>query len=83
MRDIFNTLNIKESAMGSFLMYFICLYLYCCILSLKDFKDLKFNYKDSVSILILVLLLGTICYSVLNLKLENLDLIFHCMLFLE
>jgi hypothetical protein len=45
-------------------------------LSLKDFKSLKFNFDDSASILILVLSVGTICYSVLNLKLEGLDFSF-------
>jgi hypothetical protein len=75
MRDVFILLNIKESAMGSFLCI-LFVYLILLILSLKDFRDLKFNYKDSASILILVLLLGTICYSVLNLKLERLDLSF-------
>jgi hypothetical protein len=75
MRDVFILLNIKESALGSFLSI-LFVYLILLILSLKDFRGLKFNYKDSASILTLVLLLGTICYSVLNLKLEGLDLSF-------
>jgi hypothetical protein len=75
MRDVFILLNIKESALGSFLSI-LFVYLILLILSLKDFRRLKFNYKDSTSILTLVLLLGTICYSVLNLKLEGLDLSF-------
>jgi hypothetical protein len=75
MRDVFILLNIKESALGSFLSI-LFVYLILLILSLKDFRGLKFNYKDSTSILTLVLLLGTICYSVLNLKLEGLDLSF-------
>jgi hypothetical protein len=75
MRDVFILLNIKESALGSFLCI-LFVYLILLILSLKDFRGLKFDYKDSVSILTLILLLGTICYSVLNLKLERLDLSF-------
>lgn len=75
MRDVFILLNIEESAMGSFLSI-LFVYVILLILSLQDFRGLKFNYKDSASILTLVLLLGTICYSVLNLKLEGLDLSF-------
>jgi hypothetical protein len=75
MRDVFILLSIKDSALGSFLSI-LFVYLILLILSLKDFRGLKFNYKDSTSILTLVLLLGTICYSVLNLKLEGLDLSF-------
>jgi hypothetical protein len=75
MREVFVLLDIDESAMGSFLCI-LFVYLILLILSLKDFRELKFNYKDSVSILILVLLFGTICFSVLSLKLERLDLSF-------
>jgi hypothetical protein len=74
-RDVFILLNSKESAMGAFLCI-LFVYLILLVISLKDFRGLKFNYKDSVSILILVLILGTICYSVLNLKLEKLDFSF-------
>ena len=75
MRDVFILLNSKESAIGSF---FCILFVYLILLgfSIKDFRDLKFTYKDSTSILILVLVLGTICYSVLNLKFERLALSF-------
>jgi hypothetical protein len=75
MRDVFIVLNSKESAMGSFFCI-LFVYLILLVLSLKDFRDLKFNYNDSASILILVLLLGAICYSVLSLKLVGLDLSF-------
>ncbi len=75
MRDVFVLLNSKESAMGSFLSI-LFVYLILLVLSLKDFRSLKFNYKDSTSIVVIVLLLGTICYSVLNLKLEGLDFSF-------
>jgi hypothetical protein len=75
MRDVFVLLNSKESAMGSFLCI-LFVYLILLVLSFKDFRGLKFNYKDSTSILIIVLLLGTICYSVLNLKFERLALSF-------
>ena len=77
-RDVFNTLKIHESAMGSFLcvlvVYFLLLYI-----AQKELKHLKFNYKDSVFIFILILVIGIICYSVLNLKLaaltKDIDLI--------
>jgi predicted Kef-type K+ transport protein len=75
MRDVFVFLNSKESAMGSFLCI-LFVYLILLSLSLKDFRNLKFNFNDSASILILVLSIGTICYSVLNLKLERLDFSF-------
>jgi hypothetical protein len=75
MRDVFVLLNSKESAMGSFLCI-LFVYLILLSLSLKDFRNLKFNFNDSASILILVLSIGTICYSVLNLKLERLDFSF-------
>ncbi|HEU4791926.1 MAG TPA: hypothetical protein VFS71_19735 [Flavobacterium sp.] len=75
MRDIFTTLNISESAMGSFLCV-LAVYVLLLYLSQKDFKRLIFSYRDSMSIFILILGIGTICYSVLNLKLENLELDF-------
>lgn len=75
VRDIFNTLNISESAMGSFLCV-LTVYILLLYLAQKDFKRLIFSYRDSMSIFILILGIGTICYSVLNLKLENLELDF-------
>jgi len=75
MRDVFVLLNIKESAIGSFLCI-LFVYLLLLKFSLKDFRYLKFNYRDSASIIILVLLIVTICYSVLNLKLEKLNFSF-------
>lgn len=75
IRDIFTTLNISESAMGSFLCI-LAVYVLLLYLAQKDFKFLKFSYKDSVSIFILILGIGAICYSVLNLELENLELDF-------
>lgn len=75
IRDIFTTLNVSESAMGSFLCI-LAVYVLLLYLAQKDFKFLKFSYKDSVSIFILILGIGAICYSVLNLELENLELDF-------
>ena len=75
VRDIFTTLNISESAMGSFLCV-LAVYVLLLYLAQKDFKYLKFSYRDSLSIFILIVGIGTICYSVLNLKLENLELDF-------
>jgi hypothetical protein len=75
IRDIFTTLNIPESAMGSFVCVLI-VYILLLYLALKEFKYLKFSYRDSFSIFILILVIGVICYSVLNLELENLELDF-------
>ena len=54
IRDIFTTLNISESAMGSFLCI-LAVYVLLLYLAQKDFKFLKFSYKDSLSIFILIL----------------------------
>ena len=75
IRDIFTTLNVSESAMGTFLCI-LAVYVLLLYLAQKDFKFLKFSYKDSLSIFILILGIGAICYSVLNLELENLELDF-------
>ena len=75
VRDVFNTLKISESALGSFLCVLI-VYVLLFYLAQKDFKYLKFSFRDSFSILILVLGITAICYSVLNLRLENLELDF-------
>jgi hypothetical protein len=80
MRDVFVILNIKESALGAFLCILL-VYLLLLKFSLKDFRYLKFNYRDSGSIIILTLVIGTICYSVLNLKLEKLELSFSLYVF--
>ena len=80
MRDVFTTLNISESAMGAFLCVLV-VYVLLLYLAQKDFKYLKFGYRDSLSIFILILGIGTICYSVLNLKLENLELDFSLYVF--
>lgn len=75
VRDIFTTLNISESAMGSFLCV-MAVYVLLLYLAQKDFKHLKFSYGDSFSIFILISGIAAICYSVLNLELENLELDF-------
>lgn len=73
VRDVLVVLKIKETALGTFfcvlLVYVLLLYI-----AVKEFKYLKFNYKDSISILTIIIGIGAICYSVLNLKLENLEL---------
>lgn len=75
VHDIFITLKIEESAMGSFLCA-LTVNILLLYLVQKDFKSLKFNYKDSLSIFILIFGITSICYSVLNLRLENLELDF-------
>ncbi|PJJ07461.1 hypothetical protein CLU83_0633 [Flavobacterium sp. 1] len=80
LRDVFTTLNISESAMGSFLSV-LMVYVLLLYLAQKEFKYLKFSYKDSLSIFILILGIGAICYSVLNLELENLELDFSLYVF--
>jgi hypothetical protein len=80
IRDIFTTINIGESALGSFLcvllVYFLLLYL-----AIKDFKYLKFNFKDALRLFVLIGVIGLICFSVLNLKFEKLELDFSLYVF--
>ncbi|PZX94618.1 hypothetical protein DOS84_03405 [Flavobacterium aquariorum] len=75
VRDIFTTLNISESAMGSFICV-LTVYILLLYLGQKDFKYLQFSFRDGFPIFILILGIGSICYSVLNLELENLELDF-------
>ncbi len=76
IRDVFVILKINESAIGSFLCV-LFVYILLLYIALKEFMDLKFSYRDAISIFILIFIIGTICYSVLNLKLENLELDFY------
>jgi hypothetical protein len=80
IRDVFNTLKINESAMGSFLCV-LFVYILLLFIALKEFKKFKFSHKDITSILILIFVIGAICYSVLNLNLENLELDFSLYVF--
>ena len=75
VREVFDALYISESPLGSFACV-LAVYVLLLYLGLKDFRYLKFSYKDGLSIFILILGITAICYSVLNLKLENLDLDF-------
>jgi hypothetical protein len=72
VRDIFNTLNVRESALGSFLCVLV-VYVLLIYLALKDFR---FNFKDNLRLLVLTGVIGLICFSVLNLKFERLELDF-------
>jgi len=76
VRDIFITLAIKESALGAFLCVLV-VYVLLLYIAQKDIKYLKFNYGDSLPVFILICGITFICYSVLNLKLENLELDFQ------
>lgn len=80
IRDVFNTLQINESAMGAFLCV-LFVYVLLLYIALKEFKGFKFDYRDTISISILILGMGAICFSVLNLKLENLELDFSLYVF--
>lgn len=75
VRDVFNTLRIGESAMGSFLCVLFVYVLLLCI-ALKEWKSFQFGFKDAIPFIVLIFFLSLICYSVLNLKLENLELDF-------
>ncbi len=79
-RDVFNTLQISQSAIGSFLCV-LMVYILLLYAAIRDLICIKFDYKDFISIFILVFSIGTICYSVLNLKLENLELDFWLYVF--
>jgi hypothetical protein len=80
VRDVFNTLKINETAMGSFSCVLV-VYILLLYIAQKEFKHLKFRRRDGLSIFVLVFVIGTICYSVLNLKLENLELDFSLYVF--
>lgn len=58
------------------LLCVLFIYVLLLYIAQKEIKHLKFSYKDSFSILLLILGIGAICYSVLNLELENLELDF-------
>ena len=75
LRDVFTALNASESPMGA-LLCVLFIYVLLLYIAQKEIKHLKFSYKDSFSILLLILGIGAICYSVLNLELENLELDF-------
>jgi hypothetical protein len=75
VRDIFNIIIIPESAIGSFLCV-LTVYIMLLYIVVKDSKYIKFKQRDGFSIIILLLFMVTICYSVLSLKLENLELDF-------
>jgi hypothetical protein len=75
LRDVFTVLNVSESPMGA-LLCVLMIYGLLLYLAQKEFKHLKFTYNDSLSVFILILGIGAICYSVLNLELENLELDF-------
>lgn len=75
VREVFNTLRISASPMGTFLCVLI-FYVLLLFLAWRDSNFLKFRYKDIFSISILFIGMGAICFLVLNLKLENLELDF-------
>ncbi|MGQ7944516.1 hypothetical protein [Flavobacterium sp. WC2509] len=80
VRDVFNTLRIKESAMGSFLCVLL-VYILLLYIAQKELEFFEFNYRDLISISILIFGVGSICYSILKLKLENLELDFSMYVF--
>lgn len=75
VREVFNTLRISESPMGSFLCVLI-VYILLLFLAWRDFAFLKFKYKDIFFISLLFISIGAICFLIFNLKLENLELDF-------
>lgn len=79
-REIFTVLNVAHSALGSF-MCILLVYILLLFLAQKVFGYLKFTYKDFFSISIPAFAVVTICYSVLNLELENLELNFYLYVF--
>ncbi|REG99696.1 hypothetical protein C8P67_104327 [Flavobacterium aquicola] len=75
VREVFNTLRIIESPMGSFLCV-LMVYILLLFFAWRDSAFLKYKYNDIFSISLLFIGMGAICFSVLNLKLENLELDF-------
>jgi hypothetical protein len=68
--DVFNLLNFNISPLGA-LLSFLIVNLLLLKLTYDDFKSLKFNERDRIPILILLLFVVLICFSVLNLQFEN------------
>lgn len=75
IRDLFNMLKVDETALGSFLCI---LFVYTLLLysTIKDFRCFVFNKRDIGAVVLVFVGIGAICYSVLNLKFENLELNF-------
>lgn len=74
-REVFLILQIQESAMGAFLCVLL-VYILLLFMSLQEIKRIKFSFNDTASVFLLIIGVGAICYSVLSLKLENLELDF-------
>jgi len=75
VRDVLVVLKIPESALGSFLCV-LFVYLLLLYVAFKDFEFFKFDKTDLISAFVSIIGISAICYSVLNLKLENLELDF-------
>ena len=75
IRDVLVVLKLKETAFGSFICV-LFVYVLLFYVAIQDLKKIKFNKNDIATILVIIFGIGAVCYSVLNLKLENLDLNF-------
>ena len=73
--DIFNFLKLVNSPICA-LISFLCAYLFLLKLVIDDFKNLKLVKKDILSILIIMFVISTICFTVLSLKFEKMELDF-------
>lgn len=80
VRDVFNTMLISESALGSFLCV-LAVYMLLLYIGLREFKSFKFGNKDFLFIGLILFFVTMICFCVLNLKLENLELSFPLYVF--
>ena len=77
--DIFNLLNFDISPLGA-LLSFLTVNLLLLKLTFDDFKSLKFNERDRISMMILFVFIVVICFSVFNLEYEN--MVFNLLLYI-
>jgi len=73
--DIFNLLNFDISPLVA-LFSFLLVYLLLMKLSYDDFRSLKFNKNDNLSIFFLLLFITIISASILSLKFEKMEIDF-------
>ncbi|HSD07795.1 hypothetical protein [Flavobacterium sp.] len=80
IRDVLVVLKMPESPLGSFVCV-LFVYILLLYIAFQDFESFKFDKNDLISVFISIVGISTICYSVLNLKLENLELDFSLYVF--
>ncbi len=73
--DLFNLLDFNDSGLGA-LLCFLIVYILLLMLTIDNFRYLRYERNDSGPMLILFLFIVTICTSILSLKFEKMILDF-------